>query len=574
MSTFEERLKFTLSDAYEIERELGGGGMSRVFVATETSLKRKIVIKVLSPDLTADVNKGRFRREIQVAAQLQHPHIVTLLSAGEVDDLLYYTMPFITGESLKYALEKYGPLPVVEVVRVLYHVCEALEYAHDAGVVHRDIKPANILRSGSYSMITDFGVAKALNAAMPNSGMTSTGMAVGTPAYMAPEQLAGDAAADHRIDIYALGLMAYELLYGKSPFAASTPQRVLAAVLTQEPTPLIEARPDGPAALSELVMRCLSKEPENRPANAREVLDSLDMFSTASGEIRTMEHRVPRSQRITPNSVPRTTPTGMPITTETPLTVTPSSTTVPISAEQTAAGQPRTPTPQEELLSLESAHAPSYVHDAGYIAPKKSRSKYFVPIVGVLVLAAAGAFFMSQGDSTTAATDTTGIPKDGDLITDTAAMQAALPAAVDSTAVAAAPIIDSTAIKDSIRKARREAAAKRAALDSLKKASQPAAEAPGREVAVVRARVAAQAMLSDAAGRKAFMEGATHKGGVLGTQRKGDLQTQIDALTPFLSRAGMSYDQFKSLVRESGINLFDQFGRMLPSAMEQFASNH
>ena len=574
MSTFEERLKFTLSDAYEIERELGGGGMSRVFVATETSLKRKIVIKVLSPDLTADVNKGRFRREIQVAAQLQHPHIVTLLSAGEVDDLLYYTMPFITGESLKYALEKYGPLPVVEVVRVLYHVCEALEYAHDAGVVHRDIKPANILRSGSYSMITDFGVAKALNAAMPNSGMTSTGMAVGTPAYMAPEQLAGDAAADHRIDIYALGLMAYELLYGKSPFAASTPQRVLAAVLTQEPTPLIEARPDVPAALSELVMRCLSKEPENRPANAREVLDSLDMFSTASGEIRTMEHRVPRSQRITPNSVPRTTPTGMPITTETPLTVTPSSTTVPTSVEQTAAGQPRTPTPQEELLSLESAHAPSYVHDAGYIAPKKSRSKYFVPVVGVLVLAAAGAFFMSQGDSTTAVTDTTGIPKDGDLITDTAAMQVASPTAVESTAVAAAPIIDSTAIKDSIRKARREAAAKRAALDSLKKASQPAAAAPGREVAVVRARVAAQAMLSDAAGRKAFMDGATHKGGVLGTQRKGDLQTQIDALTPFLSRAGMNYEQFKSLVRESGINLFDQFGRMLPSAMEQFASSH
>jgi hypothetical protein len=242
--------------------------------------------------------------------------------------------------------------------------------------------------------------------------------------------------------------------------------------------------------------------------------------------------------------------------------------------EQTAAGQPRTPTPQEELLSLESAHAPSYVHDAGYIAPKKSRSKYFEPVVGDLVLAAAGAFFMSQGDSTTAVTDTTGIPKDGDLITDTAAMQVASPTAVESTAVAAAPIIDSTAIKDSIRKARREAAAKRAALDSLKKASQPAAAAPGREVAVVRARVAAQAMLSDAAGRKAFMDGATHKGGVLGTQRKGDLQTQIDALTPFLSRAGMNYEQFKSLVRESGINLFDQFGRMLPSAMEQFASSH
>ena len=371
--------------------------------------------------------------------------------------------------------------------------------------------------------------------------------------------------------------MAYELLYGKSPFAASTPQRVLAAVLTQEPTPLIEARPDVPAALSELVMRCLSKEPENRPANAREVLDSLDMFSTASGEIRTMEHRVPRSQRITPNSVPRTTPTGMPITTETPFTVTPPSTATPTSGQQAVTTGVRTPTPQEELLSLESAHAPSYVHDSGYVAPKKSRSKYFVPVVGVLVLAAAGAFYMSQGSSTAAVADTSAVPKDGDIITDTTAMMAPLPAptnAAESAAVAAAPLIDSAAIKDSIRKARREAAAKRAALDSLKKASQPAAAAPGREVATVRARVAAQAMLSDAAGRRAFMEGATHKGGVLGTQRKGDLQTQIDALTPFLSRAGMSYDQFKALVSESGVNLFDQFGRMLPSAMEKFASGH
>jgi hypothetical protein len=246
--------------------------------------------------------------------------------------------------------------------------------------------------------------------------------------------------------------------------------------------------------------------------------------------------------------------------------------------QQTVTSQVRTPTPQEELLSLESAHAPSYVHDAGYVAPRKSRSKYFVPVVGVLVLAAAGAFFMSQGNSTPAVADSTALPKDGDLIMDTtAAVQTPLPPtnAAESAAVAAAPLIDSTAIKDSIRKARREAAAKRAALDSLKKASQPAAAAaPAREVAIVRARVAAQAMLSDAAGRKAFMDGATHKGGVLGTQRKGDLQTQIDALTPFLSRAGMSYDQFKSLVRESGVNLFDQFGRMLPSAMEQFASGH
>lgn len=571
MSTFEERLKFALSDAYEIERELGGAGMSRVFVATETSLGRKIVIKILSPDLTADVNRGRFRREIQVAAQLQHPHIVTLLSAGEVDDLLYYTMPFISGESLKSAIEKNGPLPVVEVVRILYHVSEALEYAHGEGVVHRDIKPANVLRSGSYYLITDFGVAKALNAAMPSSGMTSTGMAVGTPAYMAPEQLAGDSAADHRIDIYALGLMGYELLYGKSPFAASTPQRVLAAVLTQEPKPLIEARPDVPASLSELIMRCLSKEPENRPANAREVLDALDMFSTASGEIRTTEYTVPRSKRLTPltptGAVPVATPTSVPVTTTNEV---PAATT----GEATVTGQVRTKTPQEELLHVESAHAPSYVHDDGYVAPRKSRSKYFVPLVALLVLGAVGAFVMSQKSGTVAATDSTAVPVDGAVIPDTATAQLPVqptPAQDSAALAAAAPVVDSQLIKDSIRKARREAAKKAAALDSARKA-QGLANSPPREADVVRARVAARAMLEDAAGRKAFNDGATHKGGVFGTARKGDLQTQIDALAPFLSRAGLSYDQFKTLVKESGVSLFDEFGRMKVNAMQQFAS--
>ncbi len=162
MTTFEQRLRDSLSHAYEIERELGGGGMSRVFVATDRSLGRKVVIKLLSPELTAEVNRGRFRREIQVAAQLQHPHIVTHLSAGEDGELVYYTMPFIHGESLKSALDKKGPLSVRDVVRVLYDVVDALAYAHEQGVVHRDIKPANILRSGSHSLVTDFGVAKAL----------------------------------------------------------------------------------------------------------------------------------------------------------------------------------------------------------------------------------------------------------------------------------------------------------------------------------------------------------------------------------------------------------------------------
>ncbi|MDP9178871.1 MAG: serine/threonine protein kinase, partial [Gemmatimonadota bacterium] len=293
---FEEQLRSSLSHAYDIERELGGGGMSRVFVATDRLLGRKIVIKLLSPELIESVNRARFRREIQVAAQLQHPHIVTLLSAGEDGDLVYYTMPFIEGESLKSAVEQKGPQPVREVIRILYDVVDALSYAHARGVVHRDIKPANILRSGNHSLVTDFGVAKALNAAMSSSPMTSTGMAIGTPAYMAPEQLAGDPTADHRIDIYAVGLLAYELLAGKSPFWAATPQAQMAALLTLDPKPLNELRKDVPKKLSDVIMACLEKDPADRPPTAEALMILLDGIATMSGEIRTREHKVPTDE--------------------------------------------------------------------------------------------------------------------------------------------------------------------------------------------------------------------------------------------------------------------------------------
>ena len=291
MSTFEERLRIALSPAYEIERELTGAGMSRVFVATDVGLGRQIVIKVLPPELTAGVNRDRFRREIQVAAQLQHPHIVTLLSAGENEELLYYTMPFIEGESLRVALEK-GPLSVKDVVRMLHDVVDALAYAHARGVIHRDIKPGNILKLGSHALVTDFGVAKALNAAMPASGITTSGMAIGTPAYMAPEQLAGDPAADHRIDIYAVGLLAYELLTGESPFTGPSPQATLAAQLTRDPEPLYQCRPDVPPALSAIIMQCLAKEPSQRPPTAEALMTALDSITTSSGEIKTAATQV------------------------------------------------------------------------------------------------------------------------------------------------------------------------------------------------------------------------------------------------------------------------------------------
>jgi eukaryotic-like serine/threonine-protein kinase len=285
MTDFLSQLQRTVSASYDIERELSGGGMSRVFVATERALGRQVVIKVLPPDLAAGVNIERFKREIQLAAQLHHPHIVPLLSTGEGNGILYYTMPYIEGESLRIAVERHGRLSVPDVVRVLHDVVDALAYAHGRGVIHRDIKPANILRLGSHALVTDFGVAKALSAAMPISGVTTAGIAIGTPAYMAPEQLAGDPAADHRIDIYAVGLLAYELLIGSSPFSSSSPQATMAAQLTRTPEPLDEIRPEIPSELSDLIMRCLEKNPAFRPNTAVALQAELDAVSTPRGAV-------------------------------------------------------------------------------------------------------------------------------------------------------------------------------------------------------------------------------------------------------------------------------------------------
>jgi serine/threonine-protein kinase len=279
-----DNLKAALGDAYRIERELAGGGMSRVFVAREQALGREVVIKVLPPELAAGINRDRFRREVQLAAHLSHPYIVPLLHAGEAGELLWFTMPYIAGESLKTRLAEHGPLPVGEVLGLLRGVAEALAYAHSHGVIHRDIKPANILSEGKHARVTDFGVAKALGASLPlagPAGHTTSGMAIGTPAYMAPEQLAADPAADHRVDIYALGLLAYELLSGSSPFSAPSPTATMAAQLTRVPDPLTSVRQDIPPAFSSLVGRCLAKSPDNRPADANEVLAELDRISGA-----------------------------------------------------------------------------------------------------------------------------------------------------------------------------------------------------------------------------------------------------------------------------------------------------
>ncbi|HEX9754366.1 MAG TPA: protein kinase [Gemmatimonadales bacterium] len=284
MNDLQARLETALGDAYRIERELGGGGMSRVFLAEEVDLGRAVVIKVLPPEMAAGVNQDRFRREIQLAARLQHPHIVPVHSTGSSGDLLWYVMPYIKGESLRAKLAREGELPVGEAIRILREVTDALAYAHAEGVVHRDIKPDNVMLSGSHALVTDFGVAKAVTASSGAGTLTSLGMAIGTPAYMAPEQAAGDPHVDHRADLYALGAMGYEMLAGRPPFAATSPQAMLGAHLSQAPDPLRTQRAAVPPALEALVMRCLEKRPADRWQRASDLLPQLDALLTPSGD--------------------------------------------------------------------------------------------------------------------------------------------------------------------------------------------------------------------------------------------------------------------------------------------------
>ncbi|HXG71154.1 MAG TPA: protein kinase [Gemmatimonadaceae bacterium] len=281
-----ERLQKIVGPGCVIERELGGGGMSRVFVAHDTSLDRKIVIKVLLPDLTEAVSAERFKREIQIAARLQHPHIVPVLTAGSAGDVLYYTMPFVDGESLRGRISREGACSAGVTCTILRDSIRALSYAHRHGVVHRDIKPENILINDDNALIADFGVAKAVSAAAGLSqGLTTAGISVGTPAYMSPEQCAGDPAIDHRADIYSLGVVAYEMVAGSHPFSGRTPQQMMAAHVIESPPPLKARTADFPLELTRLIMRCLEKDPARRPQSADDMLHQLDSAVTPLGAV-------------------------------------------------------------------------------------------------------------------------------------------------------------------------------------------------------------------------------------------------------------------------------------------------
>jgi TolB-like protein len=266
-----------VADRYRILRELGRGGMAVVYLATDLKHGREVALKVVRPALAAALGASRFLREIEIAAKLHHPHIVSLYDSGEADGVVYYVMPYERGFSLREKLQRDGELPIPEAVRILRDVADAMAYAHSQGVVHRDIKPENVLLADRHALVTDFGIAKAVSAATDRQTLTTAGVALGTPAYMAPEQIAADPRTDHRADIYALGAMAYELLSGQPPFVRPTTQGVLGAHMTEPAAPLIQHRASVPAPLAALVMKCLEKKPADRWQSADELLRALEI---------------------------------------------------------------------------------------------------------------------------------------------------------------------------------------------------------------------------------------------------------------------------------------------------------
>ena len=285
MSDVLERLKAALAGRYEIEREIGAGGMATVYLARDVKHERQVALKVLRPELAATLGAERFLNEIRIAANLTHPHILPLHDSGEANGFLFYVMPYIEGESLRAKLARQGELPVAEAARILRDVADALAYAHQHGVVHRDVKPDNVLLSGRHALVTDFGVAKAVSEATGRQQLTTAGVALGTPAYMAPEQAVADPHVDARADLYAVGVMAYEMLTGHPPFVGNTAQAVLAAHVTEPAKPITTIRHAVPASLAQLIMQCLEKRPSDRPTGADVLLPHFEALTTPSGGI-------------------------------------------------------------------------------------------------------------------------------------------------------------------------------------------------------------------------------------------------------------------------------------------------
>ena len=291
-----------LADRYRVGRELGRGGMASVYLARDQKHGRDVAIKVIKSDLSASLGHERFLREIEIAARLRHPNIVPLYDSGEVSGSLYFVMPYEDGQSLRERLRQSGALPIADALSVLRDVARALCHAHEHGVVHRDIKPDNVMLSGGAAVVTDFGIAKAVSAALtaaPDATLTQAGTVIGTPTYMAPEQATGDAAVDHRADIYSFGCLGYELFAGHPPFQEQTTHLLIAAHIATVPRPISELRGDVPRSVADLITRCLAKAPAERPQSARELLPALDGVVVSGAESPPIgRERVTKRRRI------------------------------------------------------------------------------------------------------------------------------------------------------------------------------------------------------------------------------------------------------------------------------------
>ena len=276
------RLQSALADRYRLDREVGAGGMATVYLAEDIRHDRKVALKVLRPELAAVIGAERFLAEIKLTANLQHPHILPLFDSGEADGFLFYVMPFIQGESLRDRLNREKQLPVGDAVRITTEVASALDYAHRHGIIHRDIKPENILLHDGSALVADFGIALAASNA-GGSRMTETGMSLGTPTYMSPEQAMGEREITARSDVYALGAVLYELLTGDPPFTGSTAQAVVARVVTETPRPMLPQRHTIPRHVEAAVLTALEKLPADRFATAAEFADALHDKSYNTG---------------------------------------------------------------------------------------------------------------------------------------------------------------------------------------------------------------------------------------------------------------------------------------------------
>src|SRR5688572_1681737 len=269
-----ERLTSALAGRYRIERELGAGGMATVYLAHDLKHDREVAIKVLHQELAAALGAERFLTEIKTTARLQHPHILPLLDSGEANGALFYVMPFVDGESLRDRLNREKQLPLDDAIRIAREVADALGYAHGHGVVHRDIKPENILLQGNHAAVADFGIALAVQSA-GGTRLTQTGLSLGTPNYMSPEQAMGDKTIDARSDIYALGAVTYEMLTGEPPFTGANVQAIVAKVLSDRPRPVSMVRDTVPPEVDAAVLKCLAKLPADRFSSAQSFAAAL-----------------------------------------------------------------------------------------------------------------------------------------------------------------------------------------------------------------------------------------------------------------------------------------------------------